>query len=627
MATMSTTARLPAGLFIRRASGGDVRNLAAVSSSLLPAFGTAVDDAYPPLKKYLIAPYDRRYRWWQLFLVVLVVYSAWAAPFELAFPKVNTGPLLIFDLIVDFFFAIDIVVTFFVAYLDKDTYLLVEDHMKIAHRYVFKMWFPMDVASTIPFQFFYRLFTGSHKGGTAFGFLNLLRLWRLRRISDLFSRLEKDIRFSYFWTRCSKLICVTLFCVHMGGCVNYWIAVNSPVAEETWIGSIVNDFKERSIWMGYVYSMYWSMVTMTTTGYGDIHAVNTTEKAFTVVYMLFNVGLYSYIIGNMTNLIVQAAKRTLLMRDAINEVSRFGSKNRLPEKLREQMMAHLQLKYKTEELQQEGILADLPKAIRSSIAQHLFQKTLDASYLLRDLPEDIIIQLVSKMNVEFYPPKVDIILQNEIPTDFYILVSGALDLLINKNGTEKVLKTLGATEVAGEIGVIFNIPQPFTVRSRRLSQVIKISHAHFTQIVLSNISDRRNIVRNFLQFLRDLEPEVLDEIPFIKELLADMNDQYMDVAENFTNSEAQDSSIKGQEYNEGQIHGDKRIRVIIHGHHPDESKGRSKGKLVFLPETIDELLKLAETKFGVSARKVLMGNGSQVQALNVLREKDKVYLC
>lgn len=33
---------------------------------------------------------------------------------------------------------------------------------------------------------------------------------------------------------------------------------------------------------------------------------------------------------------------------------------------------------------------------------------------------------VSEMKAEYFPPKVDIIIQNEIPTDFYILVSGAV---------------------------------------------------------------------------------------------------------------------------------------------------------------------------------------------------------
>lgn len=64
-----------------------------------------------------------------------MVYSAWASPFELAFRKVATGSLMPVDLTVDAFFAIDIILTFFVAYLDKSTYLLIDDHKKIAIRY------------------------------------------------------------------------------------------------------------------------------------------------------------------------------------------------------------------------------------------------------------------------------------------------------------------------------------------------------------------------------------------------------------------------------------------------------------------------------------------------------------
>lgn len=33
---------------------------------------------------------------------------------------------------------------------------------------------------------------------------------------------------------------------------------------------------------------------------------------------------------------------------------------------------------------------------------------------------------VSEMKAEYFPPKEDVILQNEAPTDFYILVTGAV---------------------------------------------------------------------------------------------------------------------------------------------------------------------------------------------------------
>lgn len=93
--------------------------------------------------------------------------------------------------------------------------------------------------------------------------------------------------------------------------------------ENTWIGSQVNDFKHRSIWLGYTYSIYWSIVTLTTVGYGDLHAVNTGEKVFNMLYMLFNIGLTAYIIGNMTNLIVHSAVRTLFMVNFLQSTVRY----------------------------------------------------------------------------------------------------------------------------------------------------------------------------------------------------------------------------------------------------------------------------------------------------------------
>uniref|UniRef100_A0A3Q7HPM0 Uncharacterized protein n=1 Tax=Solanum lycopersicum TaxID=4081 RepID=A0A3Q7HPM0_SOLLC len=42
-------------------SSGEIRNIASVSSSLLPAFGTVMGEGTLKLKRFVIAPYDRRY--------------------------------------------------------------------------------------------------------------------------------------------------------------------------------------------------------------------------------------------------------------------------------------------------------------------------------------------------------------------------------------------------------------------------------------------------------------------------------------------------------------------------------------------------------------------------------------
>lgn len=118
---------------------------------------------------------------WENYLIVLVFYTAWVSPYEFGFNFGHHGPLAVMDNVVNAFFAIDIVLTFFVAYLDKSTYLLVDDHKLIAIRYA-KSWLIFDIISTIPAQLAQKIFPASYT------YVSILRLWRLRRASAMFQR-------------------------------------------------------------------------------------------------------------------------------------------------------------------------------------------------------------------------------------------------------------------------------------------------------------------------------------------------------------------------------------------------------------------------------------------------------
>lgn len=123
-------------------------------------------------------------RLWETVLVVLVAYTAWVSPFEFGFLRDPAGALAITDNVVNAFFAIDIVLTFFVAYLEKTTYLLVDNPKKIAWKYT-TTWFALDLISTIPSELARRIFPSNFY---SYGLFNMLRLWRLRRFNALFSR-------------------------------------------------------------------------------------------------------------------------------------------------------------------------------------------------------------------------------------------------------------------------------------------------------------------------------------------------------------------------------------------------------------------------------------------------------
>ncbi|XP_068484254.1 potassium channel KAT3 [Phaseolus vulgaris] len=610
----------------RRCSSSE---MASVSIAIFPAFGSPIlnIEGYSNLRKYVIAPYDRRYQLWQTFLVALVVYSAWASPFELAFRKLLVGSLLSVDLLVDAFFAVDIILTFFVAYLDTSTYLLVDDYNKIALRYVKKLHFTMDLASTLPIEQIYQILTGKPTKSEVFGFLVMPRLWRLRRVSELFARLEKDIRINYWATRFCKVTCVTLFAAHFAGCMFYWLAVQHKTPNNTWIGNKTQDFHELGIGLGYTYSVYWSVATLTTVGYGDFYAVNLTEKLFCIFYTLFNIGLGAYVIGNMTTLLVHISVRTFAVRDVFDKILQYANKNRLPEGLKEQILAHMQLKFKTAELQQE-VLQDLPKTIRSCIAQHLFKNIVETAYLFKGVSDNFITQLVSETKAEYYPSKVDIILQNEMPKYFYILVSGSLDVLIYNTGSEQFLFELESGDMAGEIGVMFNIPQPFTVRSRGLSQVIRINHHHLKQMVQPFSDDGKAIMYNFIQYLKGLKGKVLEEISCVPELLGDLEHLTQNEGTLDEDSRYQDPYKKGKTGNYKPLSSPVPVRVKIHGHHPNENKmgNGTTPKLILLPNSVEDIFRVAERKFGKRGSKILMADGSEVEQLNALRENDELYI-
>ncbi|MQM06528.1 hypothetical protein Taro_039352 [Colocasia esculenta] len=482
----------------------------SLSNAILPSLG-ARSTRRVKLRKFIISPHDRRYRAWETFLILLVIYTAWVSPFEFGFIGYPKGALAIADNVVNGYFAVDIVLTFFVAYLDKATYLLIDSPREIAWRYT-RTWLVLDVISTIPSEVARKILPETLK---SYSFFNMLRLWRLRRVSALFASLEKDRNFNYFWVRCAKLICVTLFAVHLAGCFCYLIAARYPDPSKTWIGlSLGANFLDISLWTRYVTSMYWSITTLTTTGYGDLHPVNTREMAFDILYMLFNLGLTSYLIGNMTNLVVHGTSRTRKFRDTIQAASGFAQRNQLPVRLQDQMLAHLCLKFRTdsEGLQQQETMDALPKAIRSSISHFLFYSMVDKVYLFRGVSNDLLFQLVSEMKAEYYPPKEDVILQNEAPTDFYILVTGAVDLIEYKNGTEQVVREAGTGDIFGEIGVLCYRPQLLTARTRRLCQLLRLNRTSFLNIIQANVGDGTIIMNNLLQYLKEQKDPVMEGV-------------------------------------------------------------------------------------------------------------------
>ncbi|KAJ8549341.1 hypothetical protein K7X08_033048 [Anisodus acutangulus] len=145
-------------------------------------------------------------------------------------------------------------------------------------------------------------------------------------------------------------------------------------------------------------------------------------------------------------------------------------------------------------LKQEETLNGLPKAIRTSIAHHLFFPIIQNVHLFQGVSRNLLFQLVPEMEAEYFPPKQDMILQNEAPTDLYIIVSGAVELIAQIEELEQAI----AGELLGEIGALCGRPQPFSVRITEISQILRQSRTALMNIFRSNPEDEQIIMNNLL---------------------------------------------------------------------------------------------------------------------------------
>jgi hypothetical protein len=131
------------------------------------------------IPRFMISPLDAFRRNWDVFIGLLVIYIAFIVPFVNAFYFDEPQAVHDTNLVFDFFFFLEICLTFCTAYDDNGK--LIYDRRQVAMRYL-KSWFIIDLIATIPFDMFVDAIENSTSSTMALKIAKVLRLPRILRL-------------------------------------------------------------------------------------------------------------------------------------------------------------------------------------------------------------------------------------------------------------------------------------------------------------------------------------------------------------------------------------------------------------------------------------------------------------
>ena len=247
---------------------------------------------------------------WDLMGIVLILEELIMIPLLLSFEFETPPELELINLLITVFFIMDMVLNLNTGYYSKGT--LVMQRKKIIRKY-FSFWFYVDFVSSFPFDLLPLEMLSADETTNdnqtdlskkarilrIVRFLRFAKLSKLLRILKLKKTLEKiedyfqmDLTLNTMM-EALKLISFIFFLAHWCACFFHLVAVyeKDEGYDATWITNRQYQDEEWNIL--YVRSLYWSITTMITVGYGDIIPITWIEKIFAIVVMLLACGVFA----------------------------------------------------------------------------------------------------------------------------------------------------------------------------------------------------------------------------------------------------------------------------------------------------------------------------------------------
>ncbi|XP_048103311.1 potassium voltage-gated channel subfamily H member 1b isoform X2 [Alosa alosa] len=431
-----------------------------LGSDILPQYKQET----PKTPPHIILHYCAFKTTWDWVILILTFYTAIMVPYNVSFKtKQNNVTWLVVDSIVDVIFLVDIVLNFHTTFVGPGGEVI-SDPKLIRMNYV-KTWFVIDLLSCLPYDVI-NAFENVDEGiSSLFSSLKVVRLLRLGRVAR-----KLDHYIEYGAAVLVLLVCVFGLASHWLACIWYSIGDYEVIDEDanmvrtdSWLyllsETMGTPYRFNATgtgrWEGgpskdsvYITSLYFTMTSLTSIGFGNIAPTTDGEKTFAVAMMMIGSLLYATIFGNVTTIFQQMYANTNRYHEMLNSVRDFLKLYQVPKGLSERVMDYIVSTWSMSRgIDTDKVLQICPKDMRADICVHLNRKVFKEHPAFRLASDGCLRALAMEFQTVHSAPGDLIFHAGESVDSLCFVVSGSLEVIQD----DEVVAILGKGDVFGDV--------------------------------------------------------------------------------------------------------------------------------------------------------------------------------